>query len=431
MQADTTQQVTLEGTYYTDPNDGDKRVNVTLDTDKHGNPVYDSNGNLIYLVDPTNTATPIETWKIKDDSSNGVTVNTSDNNKFDFAKVDTPEKINVSDNWSTTHNNIAKGDWFQTGHQDNDKVTVDLNSSDWKDTLTDAYLIYTREATQKTETKNAERLVHYVANEVGGAALKTDVTQKVSLTGTYYVDSDGNRVNVEKTTDSQGNTVYLVKTGTAVETWAKDTTADSHDVTVATDGKATFNKVTGNDEAPKTITISSGVNKGTWSLVDDSSNKDKDVDPADTAWSTTKAKQLDDVNLIYKRLAYNVHYRDVTDKVAAGQTSDFEPTDGNDLGHESTDINGALNEAPDKTADLWDYTAAGYVLVDNPSGDALAKQTLSQDAKDQYVYLARLATPKTETKEVSRDVKYVGVVHDADDPVDGTPLTTATTVTTK
>lgn len=427
LQEDTTQKVNLvtDGDYYVDATIADSTDFV------HTKEVTDINGQTQLVVDGTKAADPIVVnWKIDTTKTDNTSDVTKDGNKFDFAKVTTPEEINVSSSWATTHD-VAKGNWFQTGHQDNDKVTVDPNSDSWQDNLPDAYLIYTREATEQTETKQAQRTVHYVANEVGGATLKTEVTQNVTLKGTYYTDSDGNRVNVSQTTNSQGKTVYLVASGTPKETWVEETAG--HDVTVATDGKgkSTFNKVTGDTEAPKSITIGSGANKGTWSLVDDSSNVDNTVDPTDSDWSTENTKQLDDVNLIYKRLAYNVYYRDVTDLVAGGKTSDFSSGDGTDLGHEITDINGALDEDPDKTGDLWKYTDAGYVLVSNPSGDALAKQTITKDVKDQYVYLVRTAKTETETKDVSRDVKYVGVVHDADDPANGTSLTPAAGATTK
>ena len=119
---------------------------------------------------------------------------------------------------------------------------------------------------------------------------------------------------------------------------------------------------------------------------------------------------LTDKVVYTKKVSYNVHYIDVTGSLVSGKTTGFTPDNGTDLGHEVTNISGRVNTTPDRTSDLWkNYEAEGYVLVENPSGDSLAKTTLTKDTGDQYVYLARVATPHTETKEATRTIHYVGL----------------------
>lgn len=119
---------------------------------------------------------------------------------------------------------------------------------------------------------------------------------------------------------------------------------------------------------------------------------------------------LTDKVVYTKKVSYNVHYIDVTGSLVSGKTTGFTPDNGTDLGHEVTNISGRVNTTPDRTSDLWkNYEAEGYVLVENPSADSLAKTTLTKDTGDQYVYLARVATPHTETKEAPRTIHYVGL----------------------
>ena len=268
----------------------------------------------------------------------------------------------------------------------------------------DQYVYLMKVATPQIETKQAERTIHYVGvvhddDDVTKAqVLKDPTTQNVTLTGTYYVDHSGKRVAI-KNVEISGQTYHVIDDSKqASETW---TASDLSGVTDKSNGNVSFDAVT----TPDTI--------GKWNHFASLDKNNGKVAQGVTDWQ----KALTDGYLVYKQPTnYNIHYVDVTKSVIDGKTSGFTKNDGNDLGHEVTDINGYVDETPDKTADLWKtYADEGYALVSNPSGDQLGKQELTKDVQDQYVYLMKVATPQTETKTAERTIHYVGVVHDNDD----------------
>ncbi|MCI1974494.1 MAG: YSIRK-type signal peptide-containing protein [Limosilactobacillus sp.] len=293
----------------------------------------------------------------------------------------------------------------------------------------DQYVYLMKTATKQTEPKTAERTIHYVGvvhdnDDVTKAqVLKDPTTQNVTLTGTYYVDHDGKRVNT-KTVTVNGHDYDVVVEPTddnpAKEIWKIDGKATG----VSEDkGKYDFAKVDDPDKI--------GEGKDQWHHKPnlDQANGAVTVDPNSTDWKIDQANKLPDGYLVYKQKGnYNIHYVDVTKSVIDGKTRDFTENDGNDLGHEVTDINGYVDETPDKTDSLWtNYGNEGYVLVSNPSGDTLGKQTLTSDTPDQYVYLMKVATKQTEQKTAERTIHYVGVVHDDDDVTQAQVLQKPTT----
>lgn len=243
-------------------------------------------------------------------------------------------------------------------------------------------------------TKSATRTVHYVTDD--NKILQDPIDQTVSFTsdGSYYIDH------------VTGKPITSVKTENG-QTIADDLTQPSGVTYHADNDKDTFDRVT-----QPTITKDSGDLKGTWKVSKSTKDTwngteytgdDATIAPEETVSGAVADGSHKDVYLVYKQqIAYNVHYRDVTDQYNSGKTSGFSVTDGTDLGHEIHDINGTVGETPDRTSDEWDYTKDGYVLVENPSGDKLANATLTKDmgdvddlTGDQYVYLVRANTPVT------------------------------------
>ncbi len=276
----------------------------------------------------------------------------------------------------------------------------------------DQYVYLMKVATPRTEDKVIKRIIHYVAKTVDGQNLKADQVQQVTLTGTYYVDSKGNRVHASELKDAQGNVqkdtaghiIYVVSNGTPQEIWAIKDDPANHDVTVNAENaqKFDFTKAE-NDEAPATITAKDG---GTWHYFDQKDNATCAFDPAK---NNEQQVTLTPVYLIYKQMgSYNIHYVDVT---GSDKTSGYTPSDGVEKTAWLISNIGSGKYAGDPTdasADLTNRASLfqnDYVIVE--SSPKLGQQTVEPNMKDQYVYLARKTVKRTESKVITRLIHYV------------------------
>ena len=188
-------------------------------------------------------------------------------------------------------------------------------------------------------TKSATRTIHYVTDD--NQVLQDPTKQTVSFTsnGSYYIDH------------VTGKPITSVKTENG-QTIADDLTQPSGITYHADNDKDTFDQVT-----QPTITKDSGDLKGTWKVFKSTkdtwngteyTDDDATIAPEENVPSTVANGSHKDVYLVYRQqVAYNVHYRDVTDQYNSGKTSGFSVTDGTDLGHEIHDINGSVGETPD------------------------------------------------------------------------------------
>ncbi|WP_297951451.1 MucBP domain-containing protein [uncultured Lactobacillus sp.] len=271
-------------------------------------------------------------------------------------------------------------------------------------------------AVAHTDTKTANRTIHYVANTKDGKQLQDDTTQNVALTSsTYYTDAvTGNRVNAKQ--DANGD--WIVDTANTDPVPAITWTINADKSTGLTTDNKNFAAIT----TPETITLDAaeaakrGTDGGEWYLV--STDKNGEVsygDPTSDTWKSDTPNKIADGYLVYKQKAqYNIHYIDVNG--VEGKTT-YEPTDGKELkDHQVTGVGSEdktyVGDTPDATQKLWspaDYEKAGYVLVglsDNAKGDLLGKQTLTKGVQDQYVYLKHAVkdiTPNTPAHEVPKD----------------------------
>ncbi|WP_288659292.1 hypothetical protein, partial [uncultured Limosilactobacillus sp.] len=426
LQGDVTQQVTLTGTYYVDATAPNKRVNAE-ELKINGVVQKDADGNLIYVVTSGNAK---ETWTIKNDPNNhDVTTNTSDNQKFDFAKAEgneAPTNITVSEDWSHNHNNVAMGNWVYVDSSHNKDYSFSPNETTKQTiTLDSIYLIYKQQVNQVTETKKVSREIHYYENEAGGHELTTPVTQQATVTGTYYVDTNGNRVNAVPLMDAQGNVqkdsqgkdIYVITDGTAPEKWttgghSKDVTEDNQkyhfDKATLENGEYydSFNDPTYRTDA-----------KYDWYYVNDNNgtNKEAMFDPVkgeNVTWDVDKKNgKLPNIDLIYKQKGqYNIHYIDVT---GSTKTTEYTPDDGillPDADWEIANIGqgkfaGDSTDASSDIADRQDKFKDKYVEVQEDPN--LGKLTIEPNMKDQYVYLVRKAKVQHETKKATRTIHYV------------------------
>ena len=183
---------------------------------------------------------------------------------------------------------------------------------------------------------------------------------------------------------------------------ADDLTQPSGITYHADNDKDTFDQVT-----QPTITKDSGDLKGTWKVFKSTkdtwngteyTDDDATIAPEENVPSTVVNGSHKDVYLVYRQqVAYNVHYRDVTDQYNSGKTSGFSVTDGTDLGHEIHDINGSVGETPD----------------DEPSQPAPKNPTSKKHEKHITTHVTKeskketKATPKSVThKSVKKTSKY-------------------------
>ncbi|MCD7133120.1 LPXTG cell wall anchor domain-containing protein [Limosilactobacillus balticus] len=271
-------------------------------------------------------------------------------------------------------------------------------------------------AVAHTDTKTANRTIHYVANTKDGKQLQDDTTQNVALTSsTYYTDVvTGNRVNAKQ--DANGD--WIVDTANTDPVPAITWTVNADKSTGLTTDNKNFAAIT----TPETITLSTdeaakrGTDGGAWYLV--STDKNGEVsygDPTSDTWKSDTPNKIADGYLVYKQKAqYNIHYIDVN---GVEDKTTYAPTDGHELTDRLVQNVGEdkgifVGDTPDATSKLWspaDYEKAGYVLVglsDNAKGDLLGKQTLTHGVQDQYVYLkhaVKTITPNTPVDEVPKD----------------------------
>ena len=157
-----------------------------------------------------------------------------------------------------------------------------------------------RVANKQTETKQAERTIHYVGivndsdDVTQGQELKEPTTQKVTLTGTYYTDHDGNRVNT-KTVTINGQQYDVVVEPTAEnpakETWIID---GEHSGVTENNGKYEFAKA----DTPDTI----GESNDQWQhkVTLDKNTGVVAVDPTGMEWP--KNNTLPDGYVVYMQL---------------------------------------------------------------------------------------------------------------------------------
>lgn len=352
-----TQKVTYGRTAIYDKVNGNFLGYAKLDA--NGKPITDDNG--LYVVDKT-----------LDDNNSWKLISSDNGNKASYAQVDSPDL--------TAHGYQAQMS-FNDQHNDGDAATVsELASDPAKDGgETKVYYYHDTNKTDQQE-KTATRTITYVGEKLDGTTEDVngspDKTATYTQTAHFTITALSDKVNGNVLGYyANGDTTKLYKT--AEEAWD------------ATNAK-TLDAVKSQDPS----------NVG-YDYVDKENVSPIDVKPDDA---------LTDKVVYTKKVSYNVHYIDVTDSIVSGKTTGFTPDNGTDLGHEVTNISGRVNTTPDRTSDLWkNYEAKGYVLVENPSGDSLAKTTLTKDTGDQYVYLARVATPHTETKEATRTIHYVGL----------------------
>ncbi|MBB1110246.1 YSIRK-type signal peptide-containing protein [Limosilactobacillus sp. pH52_RY] len=282
-------------------------------------------------------------------------------------------------------------------------------------------------AVAHTDTKTANRTIHYVANSEDGKQLQDDTTQNVTLTSsTYYTDAvTGNRVNAKQ--DANGD--WIVDTANTDPVPAITWTVNADKSTGLTTDNKNFAAIT----TPETITLDAaeaakrGTDGGAWYLV--STDKNGEVsygDPTSDTWKSDTPNKIADGYLVYKQKAqYNIHYIDVN---GVEDKTTYAPTDGHELTDRLVQNVGEgkgifVGDTPDVTNKLWspaDYEKAGYVLVglsDNAKGDLLGKQTLTHGVQDQYVYLkhaVKTITPNTPVDEVPKDPEGNPIVDPSD-----------------
>ncbi|AWD62711.1 hypothetical protein LWHH1689_1407 [Limosilactobacillus reuteri] len=212
-------------------------------------------------------------------------------------------------------------------------------------------------AVAHTDTKTANRTIHYVANTKDGKQLQDDTTQNVTLTSsTYYTDAvTGNRVNAKQ--DANGD--WIVDTANTDPVPAITWTVNADKSTGLTTDNKNFAAIT----TPETITLSTdeaakrGTDGGAWYLV--STDKNGEVsygDPTSDTWKSDTPNKIADGYLVYKQKAqYNIYYIDVNG--VEGKTI-YEPTDGTELkNHQVTGVGSEektyVGDTPDATQKLW------------------------------------------------------------------------------
>ncbi len=220
----------------------------------------------------------------------------------------------TSDDMSTTNN--LNGKWTTRKLSFPGMVFVGTNRSTsgiFGSLQQEVDYYYLPVATRQTEEKTVTRLIHYVANSVDGKQLQPDAIQQISLTGTYFVDAKGNRVNAEELKDIKGNVekdatgnpIYVVVSGTAPETWTITVHTIPKDVTSNSDGTYTFNAAT-DAEKPLTINVDSAwstahnnVAVGTWTRTLSENNAIKMINPNTASFNKNGKLILDPIYLIY------------------------------------------------------------------------------------------------------------------------------------
>ena len=275
---------------------------------------------------------------------------------------------------------------------------------------------YLETAEPQTEEKTVTRVVHYVENNKNGQALKDPVTQKVTLTGTYYV-RDGKRVNVTPQTKN-GKTIYVVNESatTPTETWAIKGGTD-HDASVNNDNNQQFdfNQVTGDVEAPDSLDPDGQV-AHTWYQSSTQNNKLQTIDPNKLTFDKNGNATLDPVYLIYQQKGqYDIHYIDLTTDTELTNLEIAHIGDGQYAGTKT-----------DASADIANRAKSlkgKYVIVKQSAN--LGKQVVNPDMQDQYVYLRHAVKQVTSTTPQT-DVPTDGHGHAAVDPAQLTKTATRT-----
>ncbi|WP_282805717.1 MucBP domain-containing protein [Lactobacillus isalae] len=357
----------------------------------------------------------------------------ADDNTYDASAINVDPSGTLKSSKSLNYADVLKA------YTDNGYVLVSSDPDDLTYELEDVYdnnrnlqhkkrvVKLVHRAVAHTDTKTANRTIHYVANSEDGKQLQDDTTQNVTLTSsTYYTDAvTGNRVNAKQ--DANGD--WIVDTANTDPVPAITWTVNADKSTGLTTDNKNFAAIT----TPETITLDAaeaakrGTDGGEWYLV--STDKNGEVsygDPTSDTWKSDTPNKIADGYLVYKQKAqYNIHYIDVNG--VEGKTT-YAPTDGHELTDRLVQNVGEgkgifVGDTPDATSKLWspaDYEKAGYVLVglsDNAKGDLLGKQTLTHGVQDQYVYLkhaVKTITPNTPVDEVPKDPEGNPIVDPSD-----------------